>query len=345
MSFEVKSFAVEWARYERRLRTPFRFGERVLGTREGVLLRVVSGDRVGYGEASPLAGVSRESLVDIETWISRGSQAIWRAWRESSSDFPASLRFAIESALLEIEADALGDDGIRPVRANAIVTPGAEGWESQIDGLWTKGFRCFKIKISPELAADAVSVLERIKDRADAPYKVRLDANQSFRANNILASIPALLSHPIEYWEDPLPYSDSWSWKYFRKESPFPIAIDGPLIDMASIESALESNMADIFILKPTVLGGFSALDRIFPILETKRRCAVVTSTLETEIGLRSIANYLARRPETRIPQGVASGSVFSEFFYEESPEWIPDFRRTSAEREFLQRLEWRKIP
>ena len=229
--------------------------------------------------------------------------------------------------------------------ANALVSPGSERWEERLDELWTKGFRCFKIKISPELAGRAISLLERLKARAESPYTVRLDANQSFRPDNILATVSALLSHPIEYWEDPLPYSDPWSWKYFRKESPFPIALDGPLTSAAAVESALESDMADIFILKPTVLGGFSSVDRIFSLLEVKRKRAVVTSTLETEVGIRSIANYLARRPETRIPQGVASGGIFAEFFAEESPGWIPDFRRTSAEERLLRWGEWRKLP
>lgn len=343
MSIEIARPSLEFASFRREFAEIFRFGSESAAHRTGFLVRATLGNKIGYGEASPLPNVSKDSFAEIASWIARGESALWTAWRDSRSALPPALRFALDSALLEIADSDEPAEAKRAIRLNAIVAADGTDPRAKFRELWRKGFRTFKFKISPDRSQATLELLALLKATADGPYFLRLDGNGAFQPNNILNVTPALLSYPIEYWEDPLPLGDLWSWKYFRKESPFALALDGPLDSVAAVEAAVADNLADVYILKPTVLGGLANLDRAIAAVEAGGKRWVVTSTLETEIGIRAILVHLSRTGKARAPQGLASAALFRESFLEEVPELVPDYRRLAGETSWLASLDWRR--
>jgi O-succinylbenzoate synthase len=63
-------------------------------------------------------------------------------------------------------------------------------------------------------------------------------------------------------------------------------------------------------ILKPTLLGGFSASDEWIMLAENLNIGWWVTSALESNIGLNAIAQFTSKH-EITIPQGLGTGSLY----------------------------------
>jgi hypothetical protein len=146
------------------------------------------------------------------------------------------------------------------------------------------GIRCFKIKVG------ASGDLDRVRDIAAAApdATLRLDANRSWPRSEVAARLTALAALPIEYIEEPC--ADA----HVLLAAPLSckVALDESLVTLSAeeLDAALRSPRLAAFVLKPTLLGGPSA---VLALAERARRAgvaAIASHGLEGPVGTAACA-------------------------------------------------------
>ncbi len=286
-----------------------------LRNRTGLLIRKRTDSRHpwSYGEASPIDSHSQDSIADCLAWLSG----------EKSQEPPASLRFAM-STLENWEAVAF--DSEARVHSSALLDLGVSS--SDLYRYLERGFRVFKLKISPKNLHAAADLMRAALDRR-SDLLFRLDANQSFDPSNLNSLFKILSGLPIDYVEDPCIFSSEVFSAF--KDQKISVAMD----------QHFDTNFpVDVAVLKPTVLGGETEISRVIGDLRQRGRRVVLSSCLETEIGRASVA-FMAKKFASKEIHGITTGDFYKENFWIDLPE-ISTARFASGWQEWIDSLDWR---
>jgi O-succinylbenzoic acid--CoA ligase len=220
-------------------------------TRESVIVEVMRpSGAIGYGEAAPLAP------GDSIGAILRGR------------DTP-SARFAFETAALDAEAKERGVPLAKLLGDALPSLPVA----AVIDEPRAVEARCIKIK------TDGTD-LDRLRAIASANPQatLRLDANRSWPRETVFDRMRALADLPIEFIEEPCVDAHELAG------APLPIALDESLVDDPDL-----TNVAAV-VLKPSLLGGFTACRLLAVRARALGKRVIVTHGLEGPIGTAACA-------------------------------------------------------
>jgi O-succinylbenzoate synthase len=323
--------SVDVFRYELPLKPPTLVGGEPV--RRGAVLRLETArGAVGWGEAAPLPGFSEES---VETAVRQLRRIRGTLKQQSLPDFAsnghdpwqhveieeglaASVRFALESAILSVAASATGlsmpevlsDDPRPAVSLNALLDGGPDEVEAAAERLRDAGFRAVKMKVGrddPDYEADAVRILA---DILGPGIPIRLDANRGWRFDEAVAFAEDVRTVPIQYVEEPL--SDPSRLAEFERQSGLPVALDETTREMAAGQLAAH-RYARAVVLKPTLLGGLRAT------VEWARAAAqlgvtpVLSASYESGMGtqvLLALASVLGRRD---VPAGLRTYTRFEQ--------------------------------
>jgi o-succinylbenzoate synthase len=270
--------------------------------------------RVGVGEASPLVGYSTESLDDVD----RALRAILPSLEAVDDDGPIlesveralkphqhhlhrvpSARFAIESALVDLIAQARGIPAARAlgggdadVAVNALVRAEHGACVASAIEAVKRGFRAIKVKIGAQAFERDFACLSAIRDTCP-DVELRADANGRYGLEEARSHLEALAPLRLAFVEQPvapalLPALGAMATPWAADES---LRIDG----MA--ERLLFTEACAAFILKPAVLGGFVACVRLARQARMKGLGVVVTHLFDGPVALaatRALALALA---------------------------------------------------
>jgi o-succinylbenzoate synthase len=247
--------------------------------RSGLLLRLVALDgRVGQGEASPLPGYSRDDIEAARSALGavtfsalpeleRGEEVrgYLARLRVATAEMPASARFAVETALLDLAGQergvplwALFDRGAgTPVPLSALAGGADADGVTAASKAVERGVRTVKVKIAGPNLGRQVEALARIRT-VIGDVALRLDANRTFAAHSVRDEFAALCEVRPELVEEPVPTEALAGLPAL----PVPLALDETLQDGAAF-TRLEPHLSRLgcvaLVLKPMALGGFAA--------------------------------------------------------------------------------------
>jgi L-alanine-DL-glutamate epimerase-like enolase superfamily enzyme len=250
---------------------------------------------------------------------------------------PPSLRFAAEG----IEAQRELSD-FHEVKSNALLAwQNVEEFRDAAIRAHRDGYGTLKVKVYPENLDQIVPALASVEG---LDISLRLDANASLTAalaENLFRKLDSSgLGSLVEYIEEPYP---DW-WRSDSVCAPFPLAADESAHSPERCQELLAAPRApDVFILKPTVLGGLSSLRPLRQDLESRGKKVVFTSALETEAGRRSLIAFLAAEG-IKCPAGLATGSLFAENELPDRATYHSLPRVGAAERDYYAGLAWREL-
>lgn len=289
------------------------------------LIAEVNG-RKAYGECNLFKGLSADDRDDYEEKLANVCERIPRVkenFLSSLNDWP-SIAFGVETLLLDIKNGC--NQIIFPevfikntfsIPTNGLIWMGnKEEMMMRVDEKLEKGYTCIKLKIGGINFGDEVSILQYIRSKASKEkVSLRLDANGAFSSEDALNKIEILSQFGIQYIEQPI---KAGHWKAMAdivKKSAIPIALDEELIGVNSFnekKKLLETIVPQVLILKPALLGGFAACDEWKILLkEVPGSYCIVTSALESNIGLNAIAQYTTKsKPE--LAQGLGTGQLYT---------------------------------
>lgn len=319
------------------LRHPLTTAHGALTIRQGAILEIVTAEGItGRGEIAPLpefgGGTLNDALAALHQsdLVGKGLDEALDCLYRAESSLPASTICGLETALL----DALGQaqqrniselliqhsqshtahppDNISPaprthIPVNAVI--GASTIHAAVSDTLSavaSGFRCLKLKLGLGVKADIERVYA-VRQALGPSISLRLDANEAWDFDQALTILTKCAPFDIQYVEQPLKASDLTGMHQLRQAVPIPIAADEAIEDLASARRILAAQAADVLILKPQLLGGLHLSRQIIQEATQQGVQCVITSTIETGIGVGGTLHLIAASPEVTLECGLAT--------------------------------------
>jgi O-succinylbenzoate synthase len=250
---------------------PMRTRFRGITVREGALIE----GPAGWGEFSPFAEYGPRECA---RWLACALEAATAGW-------PAPVRDQIP---VNVTVPAVG-----PARAHAIVT--------------ASGCRTAKVKVAErgQSLADDVGRVEAVRDAIGPDGAIRVDANGAWDVSQAEKALRALGAFGLEYAEQPC--ATLGEMAELRRTVDVPLAADESIRRAEDPLAVRASGSCDIVVLKAQPLGGVRAA---LAVAEACGLPVVVSSAVETSVGLAAGVAFAAALPELRHACGLATMSL-----------------------------------
>jgi O-succinylbenzoate synthase len=254
-------------------RVPMRTRFRGIEVRDGVLVR----GPAGWGEFSPFWDYD---VTESRRW--------WAAAREAAVDgWPAPVRTVVP---VNVTVPAVG-----PETAHAIVR--------------ASGCRTAKVKVAEpgQTPADDLARVEAVRDALGPAGAIRVDANAAWDVDTAVARIKELDRVELEYVEQPC--ATLADLVALRRRIDVRLAADEVVRRAADPLGVDLREACDVVVLKVQPLGGVRAALRV---AEAHGLPCVVSSALETSVGIAAGVALAAALPELPFACGLATVALFT---------------------------------
>ena len=295
----------------------------ILTTKDSWFLILTEHGKKGVGECSILKGLSYDDHPTFETTLRALCDQINTGQALMDLTPWPAIKMGYETALLSLNSamtynlfPSLFTQGKAAIPINGLVWMGSFDYmKEQIDSLLDREFDCIKIKIGAIDFDEELRLLAQLRNRYSAStISIRVDANGAFGPKEALGKLDKLSAFEIHSIEQPIAVKQWQLMTDLCKKSPVPIALDEELIGVFDFETQselLSQIQPQYVIFKPSLLGGFSSTKQWIDLAEKNKIGWWVTSALESNIGLNSIAQWTYTQ-DLKLPQGLGTGSLFS---------------------------------
>ncbi|UUE58758.1 o-succinylbenzoate synthase [Pectobacterium aroidearum] len=253
-----------------------------LKTRDGLIVRLQEGERLGWGEIAPLPEFSVETLAEAESAALEQLQS-WVAGQAFSDDLPPSVAFGLSCAQAELDQHL-------PQAADYRKAPLCNGDPDELFEMLQAmpGEKVAKIKVGLyEAVRDGMIVnvlLEALPD-----LKLRLDANRSWtraKADGFARYVAPSLRSRIAFLEEPCKTREES--REFARETGISIAWDETVRE-ADFRVEAEPGVSAI-VIKPTLVGSLARCQQLVQDTHQAGLMAVISSSIESSLGLTQLA-------------------------------------------------------
>lgn len=319
---------VDFLKYNLNFKKPGGTSRGVLKVKETYILRVKDGKRTAYGECNFFRGLSyddrpgyKDKLADVCNQLRKGDENVL----DNLEEWP-SIKFGVETVLKDIHngfqhiifPDAFGPSGFN-VPINGLIWMGEkEDMLLQIRSKLKEGYASIKLKIGAVDFETEMELLKFIRSQVSSDeVEVRVDANGAFSFQEAKEKIKRLSDFQVSYIEQPIKAGQWQEMAALTEDTPVKIALDEELIGITNSdqkENLIKTIKPQLLILKPALCGGFEEADEWKNLVETSGGSWVVTSALESNIGLNAIAQYTAVN-RSEYAQGLGTGQLYTNNF------------------------------
>jgi len=174
------------------------------------------------------------------------------------------------------------------------------------------GCRTVKVKVAEtgQTLADDVARVAAARSYLGAEGRIRIDANGGWNVDEAEHVIHALAEYDLEYVEQPCTTVDElWQIRQRVKYMGLPIAADESVRKAADPLEVARQEAADLLVVKAQPLGGIHAA---MGIVSQAGLPIVVSSALETSVGISMGLHLAAALPELPYDCGLATVSLLS---------------------------------
>lgn len=286
---------LSWIRIRVPFRAPFTTAARTWTARDSWLLRAELDDgRIAWGEAvlddeddAPVL----EALLDeaVAAGLAPAPALLARAGAAGRAMASALDQLTLDDQEV-VAALATG------VRVNATITAGSpDDVAASASEAVGRGFRTLKLKAArDDTVGGLVARVGAARAAAGDDVALRLDANGAWDLEGAALRLRALAGFGLQYVEQPLPATDLAGTAALRARVGVPIAADEAVASIADARAVLEAGAADVLVVKPARVGGRAAVAEVASLAAAAGVPVVVTSSLETGIGLRAAIAVVA---------------------------------------------------
>ncbi len=325
--------------FERNLQFHFEAGTSrgVLTSKKSYFVALEKEGKSFVGEAGPLKGLSPEFKEDlfeefqqvIEAQLALPFPQHVAALEQQLKEHPISqpsFRMAYEMAVLAylhgeemVYFDNAYTRGEKTIPINGLIWMGSPDFmRKQIEEKLEEGYRCLKLKIGAIDFEQELAILASIRERfTAAEMTLRVDANGAFNLEEAPEKLARLAAYDLHSIEQPIRAGQWEAMHQLCRNSPIDIALDEELIGVTEKSqkiALLEAIRPPYIILKPSLLGGFFETREWIQLAEERQIGWWITSALESNYGLKAIAQFTANYPVT-LPQGLGTGKLYTNNF------------------------------
>jgi len=248
---------------------------------------------IGYGEASPLPSFNRESFEEAGYCLEGFKLAIRDINEPISIEeliilsnvhtlTAPSATFAIQTALYDLLSTKNNQSLSNFINSNSLSSVQSNGIYNLTS---INNYKVVKVKCGFRNLYDEIELLDNLVQQEGADIEFILDLNQAYDLPKAIRFLKEIDKFNIRYVEQPLAQDQLEDLEELRYHSDIPIALDESVTDIDSINKILDTNAADVFILKPQSIGSFQKLNQAIELIKNNNKKAVITSLLEGSIG------------------------------------------------------------
>ncbi len=282
-----------------------------VSTREGWLVCIETTEgRRGWGEAACLPAFGTGTAGDIDAalgWAADrlvGLSIAEALERLQGLEEPGVLaaapaaRCGLEFALLDLSARQAGmplyrwlrQDAGSEVAVNAAIGGLDAGTAGRLAAAAAAGYPVAKLKLGVTTAEQEWPLLERLLAGGPCSCALRLDLNGGWPVVLAERLLPKLCGHGIDALEEPAAAADDATLARWQANLDYPLALDESLPRRDDARTLPVRRQ----VLKPMLLGGPL---RALRLAEQRAVSSVVSTTLETAVGLWACAHLAAAMP------------------------------------------------
>ncbi len=333
----MKIIEVQWRNYRLPFLNSFSTAHGIMTAREGIIVQVTNRQGIsGIGEIAPLPAFGGGSLADARKLLHALVARLHHKTLHEALDLvltegkagskAASTLCGLEIALLDLIGKAegcgvctlLSPAGSAPraaVPVNAVIGARAtEAATATARDARKNGFRCVKLKVGWGVSVhEEIERIAAVRDAIGPAMHLRLDANEAWNLEEAIAILSQCFPYDIQYIEQPLKAHDLAGMRTLRQAIPIPIAADEALHSLESARLVLDSEAADILVIKPQLAGGLRVGQQIIQTATERGVRSVITSTLESGIGLVAALHLAAASPAITLECGLATLHLLSD--------------------------------
>ena len=212
----------------------------------------------------------------------------------------ASFASSAASRAAPVGTDSVTVPATDPVTAHRIVTE--------------SGCTTAKVKVAErgQYLAEDVARLEAVRDALGPSGRLRIDANGAWSVPDALSRLQLLARFDLEYVEQPCASIEELARlrrELARRGMSVPIAADESIRRSGDPERVAALEAADVAVLKVQPLGG---VRRCLELAETLGLPVVVSSALESSVGLRAGVALAAALPDLPYACGLNTAAMFT---------------------------------
>ena len=305
MRIELRPFAVA-------LHRPLVTGAGTVDERRGVLVGVELDGRWGWGEAAPLVHMPGGSLDEVS--------AVLDAWRADPAGTDLTTvpvaAAAVDTALASLDAARAGRSlsrhlsaaAVPTVEVNALLGDAAPpALAAAAEAAVADGHRTVKVKV----AADAARSVAAVREAVGPDIAVRVDANRSWSSAEAVAELRALAPLDVEFVEEPTP--DLAEWATLASATGVVLAADESVVDPARVHDAVAAGGVGVVMVKVPLVGGVRPALAMARTMTGAGARVVVTSFLDTAVGLTAAVHVAAALGPGQPAAGLATAALLAE--------------------------------
>ncbi|MCO5247937.1 MAG: o-succinylbenzoate synthase [Chitinophagales bacterium] len=300
----------------------------VLYNKDTYFIFIEQDGNIAIGECNRFTNLSYDDKTNYEVKLAETCQKLPTEGANIISELSEwpSILFGVEIVLKDVEngsqriifPEVIKENGFN-IPSNGLIWMGTkESMLEQIAEKLNAGFTSIKLKIGAIDFNTEIELLKSIRRQFSADeVEVRLDANGAFSYPEAKEKLKRLSTFNISYIEQPIRAGQWQEMAQLMDESPIKIALDEELIGInnnVQRKKLIETIRPHILILKHALIGGFQAADRWKKLVTEIDGTWVVTSALESNIGLNAIAQYTAQG-WSEYAQGLGTGQLFTNNF------------------------------
>lgn len=327
----MKIRRVAWTTYSIPFAQEFATSRGSDAVREGLLLRMTTDDGlVGLGEAAPLRSFEGGTLDQTIGAISGlapsliGLDPIASASLAGESSarrhIPTAAACAVDLASLDLIAQSeevplagifsgMVEDEV-PVNASVGLADDKAAAAAARQAV-EAGFPCVKLKVGLP-GSDDVKRVAAVREAMGAGAALRLDANGAWKVDQAISIIRALEQFEIELVEQPVRSYELDGLARVRAAVHTSIAADEAAAGLTQAARVVAARAADVLIVKLMPAGGPGPANRVLDLAYPAGLRAIVTTTIESGVGIAAALHLAASLPPPVLPCGLATASLLA---------------------------------
>ena len=336
----MKFSGIWWQSFSIPFNSPYVTAKEFSTRKFGFLLFLQSDSGItGVGEISPVGAGSLKELKVIERDLQRIARRILEKENsdkhvitsmidEGSSTFSRPLiEFGFETAILDIQGKLAGKPmwellGAKfpSVPVNALITA-----ETRKDAIkqsclaLQSGFSSLKLKVGFGEGDRDIEMVAAVREEIGPEPKLRVDVNGNWSVPQAIKKIRTLEPFGLEYVEQPVSPDDFLGLEMVSRSVAVPLGIDEPITNVEVIDWLLKTHPVGIFILK---LGRFGNIDKLIEgikLISVSKKNPVVTSSLESGVGLAASCHVASIIEGNIFAHGLATNLLLESDLLSES--------------------------
>ena len=316
---------IEYQNYTFNLKQHFSNAKNQYSNKEAVIIKIfISESAIGYGEASPLSGFSKESIQEIiwglESFIAGinfncdySIDELLELISVHCEKLP-SLHFALDTAIYDLISKIQKKPIRKLLTKKKSTTVSFSNIYIKSNNLSINKNNILKYKLGLNDINEDIRNIKKLQ-HSNPLLKFRFDANRNYNEEDFMKIAIKLKQFPIDYFEEPINEPCENKLRRIKNKLDVKVAVDESLYDGKNYISWIENNLIDIVIIKPSIFGSYKKFFELFDICKKYHINMILSSSLENSIGNMATI-HLAASADNQLVHGLNIHNFYDHLMY-----------------------------